>query len=1691
MSLNPTSLYRAIGSFLKDPAIQGGLVSSSLGGLIGLKQGASTFSNPNDSSEASRPNPSSATLGIGAVTTAGVLASMHAKIGPGKYPALGLALAAGAAYATGRIYGSIERQKQEATNSSEPSLSSKLLEGTLGLGALYFGGKAIVPYVARSVYRMDQQFRPWFSALGETVNQAQLGKWASSTAPGIGGAFPTFANIFDEKLAAARATYANASHRFPLNKYLHQIAQVDYNLADDSLRGSALNHIVDNLLKEHGVRGPSSTVNGLRQATLQDILRHPQYATKPGMRSLVSSLARKGVDYNSISLGKGVLFDTTNKANPLLNMSKLTPGSIGWDALRFLQRNFKVPFLGNPFGFLRLNEINQAFESKYKFHIFTPGAPLGANLNAGEKGTAFVGGKLFDIASGKEVTAGGILVKAGQWRNWTESTPRHFEETTFGAILRARQGAGLHLKAPAGKINIGNSFVKEPKSWFEKILYNLELDPNFSQHPSLWSKIFGPIKRANKANKGVLESIKSSWAVFRNQDLHQIAAEEIGSAKSKTFSAFPVTFHKNLEGKTVGESFAFLPYSDLPGTAAHFLYERPVRLMEEMGLGGFDPRTTRSATDVISKLLLKRILPIYGAYKAAQLINDLTGGAITGTFADIAAGITTSTSYIRQSLGITRAANYLNQLMPGSINSPLATGIRAFGIPLFAGMKWGPAGLMAGEAASLFLGGTGDITQSAQDLREQYFGNKDVAVRAHAHWAMSSGPFAGGKIQAFVPNWYRRMKSRYWYTETMYGSSFEYWSNYFNRYHYAIKHYYDRPYPVATSGLEEIPFVGPFAANIIAPPMYMHTPGAGLEGQNSGINIEGNQQGLGFGQANGITMGTPGHGASYGYGNSIIAGSPLENIVSGAPVVGFDPNSPHGMMSMKTGQAAINPIGTQGIAANVWNAQTEYLGMYGFAAKVVKEKLTGSQNVNDQYSMLASTTQMNGLERQYWQMNLGDPGSIASTELLRRFIPKASWQQQKINPIINTQPGFMPGDETIPAFNYRRGDPYSKAPGGYGETRLPGEAYWKFHTPGYGISTAAQSLGTYNLGLSQNAQSKPYSMLDIYRILGDVAPYSPQFKYASQYIMAMSKAGMLTPEGEIERKNLKKEFAAKKKTYEFTTRQFTEGDLQNINIKVGQYLGAGRFTAQGIHNKIYQLSSLKGITPEGEAKIQEIIKPGTSLTVQALNDERYQTKTSTVNPTVPVLINNLNRQLVTSGQAQYDKEGPADIYAPLNTRVQYNLTERIVGKAYENIAHMDIPILSKYLNVKTPLEQYEKNYLYAPPGTSWYHPVQSYLMPGIRRMTSEGPIHGAVLGAIFGKLLTKGPIGKIGPIIGAAVGAGLSSLHPHGYVPSHRQKEWEVEQYYDILKYLKYNRLYEYTRQLAIEKEGIDPGKLIQKIEASKNARQSVQKAVEQQQADLRLKALETTGNLHSRLLAKRKQIAADTQFLHYQKYLEDQAASSVAGSYAGSALKYHELIGSTMYGANVRGDFASLLRALPKQQRDFFTPFLTAPKEKRDRILRETPIGMRRMLEAKWGMKVEKLPNLENYFQTHYLPNADSAAWHPAVDLNDVKLKTVQQEGFNLHDFGLWETQLRDLNSKPYVPLINPFDTKHQPHIIKQELKDIIRGAGYNNYDLEVTNQLGPGNMNINMDIQYNNQPEAINYIHKNLPKLTNGVMS
>ena len=62
----------------------------------------------------------------------------------------------------------------------------------------------------------------------------------------------------------------------------------------------------------------------------------------------------------------------------------------------------------------------------------------------------------------------------------------------------------------------------------------------------------------------------------------------------------------------------------------------------------------------------------------------------------------------------------------------------------------------------------------------------------------------------------------------------------------------------------------------------------------------------------------------------------------------------------------------------------------------------------------------------------------------------------------------------------------------------------------------------------------------------------------------------------------------------------------------------------------------------------------------------------------------------------------------------------------------------------------------------------------------------------------------------------------------------------------------------------------------------------------------------------------------------------------------------------------------------------------------------------------------LTAYFQNHYLPGPEWEGWNPDVSLNQVKLRVVKNDAFDIHKFNLWENDERELSRQPFVPLID-----------------------------------------------------------------------
>jgi intein/homing endonuclease len=181
-----------------------------------------------------------------------------------------------------------------------------------------------------------------------------------------------------------------------------------------------------------------------------------------------------------------------------------------------------------------------------------------------------------------------------------------------------------------------------------------------------------------------------------------------------------------------------------------------------MGLLGLGIDKYRSTEQIIGGLIKKRVLPLAAATITYSVADDffdrspLFEGSpldegLTVFAANIYARAKISSAGILDAIGVTQAAKYLEDLMPGTINSPLS-GILRGPVPLMIGpaygfMKGGMRGAITGgiigSSISLLLGGFGlsvfddwDISKSRAEVISELKGETEVKISSGRFWEL-------------------------------------------------------------------------------------------------------------------------------------------------------------------------------------------------------------------------------------------------------------------------------------------------------------------------------------------------------------------------------------------------------------------------------------------------------------------------------------------------------------------------------------------------------------------------------------------------------------------------------------------------------------------------------------------------------------------------------------------------------------------------------------------------------------------------------------------------------------------------------------------------------------------------------------------------------------------------------------------
>jgi hypothetical protein len=248
-------------------------------------------------------------------------------------------------------------------------------------------------------------------------------------------------------------------------------------------------------------------------------------------------------------------------------------------------------------------------------------------------------------------------------------------------------------------------------------------------------------------------------------------------------------------------------------------------------------------------------------------------------------------------------------------------------------------------------------------------------------------------------------------------------------------------------------------------------------------------------------------------------------------------------------------------------------------------------------------------------------------------------------------------------------------------------------------------------------------------------------------------------------------------------------------------------------------------------------------------------------------------------------------------------------------------------------------------------------------------------------------------------------------------------------------------------------------------------------------------------------------EYFDILKYTKNAKLANIARA-AGDTEAYKEFEQNkdqTLFGLNpFTRNYSSIFRSLPRRDRDYFNAFADASSpEERTRILEMVPDNEKPLYAARWKLsytdelrkakkagllserhieeadsivsqtfdeaKTEGLPTSkelfaefletrsqgENYGDWYrrtrllanvVLPPSDWVGWHPSIDLDDVKLKVVENMGENMHDYDLWPSRVQNLTNKEYITedIIDPI--MNQERLTTEEIRGRINSLLLNN---------------------------------------------
>lgn len=784
------------------------------------------------------------------------------------------------------------------------------------------------------------------------------------------------------------------------------------------------------------------------------------------------------------------------------------------------------------------------------------------------------------------------------------------------------------------------------------------------------------------------------------------------------------------------------------------------------------------------------------------------------------------------------------------------------------------------------------------------------------------------------------------------------------------------------------------------------------------------------------------------YGNTPTYKQTYQAQVSTAPRAMLDPDYAYKneLRNQKLSNV-VDPNSTEWRAQEGIENWTEPLGVYKW---LFSDELLGYSPYENEMVMQKADNAYS-FSKDFWESNLGSLGGDYS-EFGRRFVRKDSGQLDFYNPIKNTMPDWLPGSNYF--INFQQGDPYSKVD--HGERRLPGAAY-----------ESLNELHPDEFG--------EYGAFDRFKILGDVAPWSDEYKYWSQFLLDNLEDEDLRKEAT----DIRRQVSTRKEKYDFTPYRFKDNDVEWIDVTVDKFLDGTTFKSKELGDQAIRLAGVDHHqNPKG--LLNAYLDEGQKVTIGIAKDESKRIAKDTyktMNAVVLDNLNNINQDIIRNG---YMRENENDFSAP-GIYARFTTKEISQGKRWETFAHADMPANTKFLQVRTAVEEYERDQIYGKDWATWNNlAIRDYLLPTIEGLgRHDNYASSAVLGGLFGLTvgfltLPGGRSRKVATALGAALGIGAHGFfnyyedkHGEQWKPERRRKEEDINEYFDFLEYSKYSGLYENAREEIYQSTGVDVEEIVGSVNDRKRQNKEMKKALEKEKQKL---FIEQPRGWEKRKKEINKQLAAIQENGKFELTLPTPILQ---------ALKYREERDTTLFAIDPTQDLMQVQKAMPYKDKWFFMEFVNATEKEKEKLMKLLPENQKRIYQSIWTHEKIDGPD-ESYYLQKYggVPDATWAGWRPDIDLKDIKAQVVNQEGLDLTDFGLWED---DLSNRPYVP---PLNTNGQDELYGQksfsgynnmenDLYQVLKGAGI--YDASViVSPNDTGITNVNIDIEEDRSGEV-----------------